>query len=78
VLLNSSDDLACDNATLLESRINQFQSVWRGVQWADLVESVEIQGEGKLTLAKLYGPIVEYWDSFDKWNGNYEPLLVSE
>jgi len=78
VLLHSNDDLARDNVTLLESRINQFQSVWRGVQWTNLVESVEIQGKGKLTLAKLYGPIVEYWDSFDKWNGNYEPLLVSE
>lgn len=78
VLLHSNNDLARGNATLLESRINQSQSVWRGVEWTDLVESTEIQSKGRLTTAKLYGPIVEYWDSFDKWNGNYEPLLVSE
>lgn len=78
VILNPDNATARSNKSLLEQRINQNMSVWRGFNWSDLIEDMEITNEDKLTTAKLYGPIVEYWSSFDKWNGNYEPLLVSE
>jgi len=77
-LLSSDGDVASKNATLLGQRIDQLRSVWRGSKWADSIESMEIHSEGRFTVAKIYGPIVEYWDSFDKWNGNYEPLLASK
>jgi hypothetical protein len=79
VLVNPDEEAARSNATLLEQRINQTESVWRGLQWSDLIESMEIQSEGRLTLASLYGPICEYWTWFDMYSsGQYEPLLVYE
>jgi hypothetical protein len=78
VLLNSDNNTASKNAELLATRINQYQSVWQGLKWADLIESTKIESQGKLTVAKIYGPIAANWSSFDKWNGTYEPLLATE
>ena len=78
VLLNPDNSTARKNAELLATRISQYQSVWQGLKWADLVENMKIESRGKLTVAKIYGPIAEYWTSFDKWNGTYEPLLITE
>jgi hypothetical protein len=79
VLVNPDDEVARSDATLLEQRIRQTESVWRGLQWSDLIESTEILSEGRLTLARLYGPICEYWTWFNMYGeSGYEPLLVSE
>ncbi len=83
VLANTDEKAARENATLLEQRINQARIVWgstAGEKWADHIESMEIEGKGRLTLAKLYGAIVEYWDSFEMYNTweLYEPLLIHE
>jgi hypothetical protein len=77
VLLNPDNNPAQKNAGLLETRIGQYQSVWQGLKWVDLAENMKIDSKGKLTVAKIYGRIAEYWKSFDKWN-EYEPLLVTE
>jgi len=79
VLLNPDEEVARSNATLLEQRINQTESIWRGSKWSDLVESMEIHSEGRLTMARLYGAICEYWDWFDMHSYiRYEPLLMYE
>jgi len=79
VLLNSSEELAQENATLLEQRINQAKITWRGDKWSDLIESMEIENKGQLTLARLYGEVCVYWDSFEILGGEpYEPLLMHE
>jgi hypothetical protein len=79
VLLNPDEETARNNATLLEQRINRTISVGRGLPWTDLIESTEIQSDGRLTIAKLYGAICTYWDWFDM-HGDwaYEPLLMYE
>ena len=79
VLLNSSEEVAQENATLLEQRINQANTVWRGYKWSDLIESMEIESKGQLTLARLYGEVCVYWDNFAMLGeGPYEPLLLHE
>lgn len=85
VLSNSSEGIARENATLLEQRINQSKIVWAwhsqsGDTWADLIESMEIESKGRLTIAKLYGGVVECWVNFNVIGmlGLYEPLLIHE
>ena len=82
VLLNSNEEVAKENATLLEQRINQAKIAWhyqQDVKWSDLVESMEIQSKGRLTLAKLYGEIFMYWNKFQtSVSESYEPLLMHE
>lgn len=79
VLLNSSEEVAQENAALLEQRINQAKIAWRGDKWSDLIESMEIESKGQLTLARLYGEVCVYWDSFEMLGeGPYEPLLMHE
>jgi len=79
VLLNSSEEVAQENATLLEQRINQAKMAWGGQKWSDLIESMEIESKGQLTLARLYGESCGYWDNFEMLGeGPYEPLLMYE
>ena len=85
VLLNPSEEVARKNATLLEQRINQSKiaMAWHsqsGDKWSDLIESREIESKGRLTIAKLYGGVVECWVNFNvMWMlGSYEPLLIHE
>ncbi len=85
VLLNPSEEVARENATLLEQRINQSKiaMAWHsqsGDKWSDLIESMEIESKGRLTIAKLYGGVVECWVNFNvMWMlGSYEPLLIHE
>ncbi len=78
VLLNPDEATAQSNAALLEKRIEETQSIWQGYRWLEQIESMDIKSQGQLTLAKLYGGIVESWhcpDMFDE-DGPYEPLLV--
>ncbi|MBA7558702.1 hypothetical protein ES708_00309 [subsurface metagenome] len=84
-LLNPSEELARENATLLEQRINQSKiaMAWHsqsGDKWSDLIESMEIESKGRLTLARLYGAVVECWVNFNVMGimGPYEPLLIHE
>jgi len=85
VLLNPNEEVAQENATLLEQRINQSKiaMAWHsqsGDKWSDLIESMEIESKGRLTLAKLYGAVVECWVNFNVMGmiGPYEPLLIHE
>ena len=84
-LLNPSEEVARENATLLEQRINQSKiaMAWHsqsGDKWSDLIESMEIESKGRLTLARLYGAVVECWGNFNVMGmmGPYEPLLIHE
>ncbi len=78
VLLIPSAEVAQDNAALLESRLGQAWNVESASPWTDIVVSMEIESQGRLTLAKLYGEASAYWDNFDLGTGHYEPLLVHE
>jgi len=83
--LNPSEELARENATLLEQRINQSKIAMAlhsqsGDKWSDLIESMEVESKGRLTLARLYGAVVECWVNFNVMGimGPYEPLLIHE
>jgi hypothetical protein len=85
-LANADEETARQNVKLLEQRLNQSRRVWGprprngGELWSDFIENMSIESRGRLTLAKVYGPIVEYWDRFEMsspW-GPYEPLLLHE
>lgn len=78
VLLNPDEATAQSNAALLEKRIEETQSTWRGYSWLEKIEGMDIKSRGQLTLAKLYGEIVESWSCPDLYDedGPYEPLLV--
>jgi len=82
-LANVDEKTARENVRLLEQRINQAKMVWgstAGEMWSKYIESMEIESRGRLTLCKLYGAIIELWDSFEMYNtwGLYEPLLIHE
>ncbi len=77
VLLNPDEATAQSNAALMEKRIEETQSIWRGYRWLEQIESMDIKSQGQLTLAKLYGEIAESWSCPDLYNDEpYEPLLV--
>ena len=80
VLLNPSDEVARENVALLEQRISEARQTLgehRGQQWLDVIEGMEIESKGRLTLARIYGEICVIWDLFniyEVWN----PLLLHE
>ncbi len=79
VLLNPSEEVAQENAALLEQRLGQAWNVASARQWMDLVESMEIESQGRLTLARLYGEACVYWANFEvQGSWPYEPLLLHE
>jgi hypothetical protein len=84
-LANSDEELAEENATLLEQRINQSNLVSASVdqnivRWKDIIDSVEIDSKGRLTIAKLYGKAAGHWVCFNVMAmlSSYEPLLIHE
>jgi hypothetical protein len=80
VLANPDEATARENAGLLEDRLNQARIVGgrnAGEMWKDKIDEIEIRSSGTLTLAKLYGSSVEYWNDFQPV-GPYEPLLLHE
>jgi len=81
-LANPDEATARDNAKLLKQRIDQAKMVWgpqAGQKWSDLIESAVIESNGRLTLARLCGSVVEFWDFFEILGGEpYEPLLMHE
>ena len=84
VLSNPSEEVARENATLLEQRINESKIVWawhsqNSDTWSDPVESMEIESKGRLTIAKLYGVAAQCWANFNVMQmlGPYEPLLIT-
>ena len=82
VLANPSEAVARQNTTLLKQRIDQANIVWsqNSKKLLDIIESMEIESKGRLTLAKLYGQICVYWDNFALIGllGSYDPLLIHE
>lgn len=82
-LANPDESTARENATRLEQVIEQAEIFWggnAGEKWSDHIGSFEITSNGRLTLAKFYGAVVELWDCFGMYNtwGPYEPLLMYE
>ncbi len=84
-LANSDEELAEENATLLEQRINQSNVVsatadQNSVKWRDIIDSMEIENKGRLTIAKLYGTAAGRWVCFNVMAmlSSYEPLLIHE
>lgn len=83
VLLNADDKIARSNASLLENRVRETKSVWQENSWLDWIDSMQIESKGRLTTAKLYGAICEFWwkrlEHLDQRSGGvYEPLLLHE
>ncbi len=90
VLMNPDEGAAKANVDLLEQRINESQmypytSSPQGLsgKWTDndRIESMEIYSDGRLTVAKLYGPVFINWDglsSVGTVGGPYIPLLLHE
>jgi len=83
VLLNPDEGTAVANVDLLERRINEslmLPYIEGDRKWTDndRIESIEINGNGRFTIAKLYGPVYINWDDFDLTSGAYMPLLLHE
>jgi hypothetical protein len=83
VLANPDDSTARANMELLEQRINESQMLpylESDRKWTDggHVGNMEINSNGRLTVAKLYGPVYTNWDDFDLISGTYMPLLLHE
>jgi hypothetical protein len=80
-LANPSEAVARQNATLLEQRINEvieFSSFYNN-RLPELIESMETESEGRLTLAKLRGDVYWLWQEFEiSAPGIYLPLLMHE
>lgn len=83
-LANTDESTARANADLLEQRINEtninlpFMGRVRKLTDDGQIESMEITSQGRLTVAKLYGPVYLAWDNFDLVSGAYMPLLLHE
>jgi hypothetical protein len=80
VLVNEDKATARENAGLLEQRINNLKLVYpEDLSWKDIIDNMEIGNDGRLTIAKLYGKVITYWDQFEILGVMpYQPLLVSE
>jgi hypothetical protein len=79
VLMNPSEVVARDNTALLEERLGEAKNVAAMREWSGLIESMEIEVDGRLTLARLYGEACTYWASFQVTGERpYEPLLLHE
>ena len=79
VLLNAGEASASENADLLEQRLAQATVPWQGRKWSDLTESVTVENNGRLTIARLYGEACTHWASFQVAGERpYEPLLLHE
>ncbi|MBA7702795.1 hypothetical protein ES703_111569 [subsurface metagenome] len=73
VLVHADPETARENVQLLEQRLQESSSLWTGEAWIDRIETMEIESQGRLTLAKLYGEIAASWTEF-VWQR--EPLLL--
>jgi hypothetical protein len=83
VLANPDESTARANVELLEQRINEslmLPYIEGDRKWTDggHIESMEINSNGRLTMAKLYGPVYTNWDDFALISGVYMPLLLHE
>jgi len=54
VLVHADIKAAQQNTQSLEQRLHQATSVSTGEKWIDMIDTVEIEDEGRLTLAKFY------------------------
>ena len=81
-LVNPSEAVARQNATLLEQRINETMefSIFYKNRLSELIESMEIESKGRVTIAKLYGDVYWLWQEFEITGavGLYSPLLMHE
>lgn len=78
VLLNPDEETARSNASVLAQQIESSKAVPNGKPWSDFVDSIDVRSEGRLTLAKVYGPIATDWSMFDMVMGPYDPLLMCQ
>ena len=73
VLVHTDAETARENVQLLEQRLQESSIPWTGEQWIDRIETMEIESQDRLTLAKIYGEIAASWTKF-VWQR--EPLLL--
>ena len=86
ILLNPDSGTAEENVFLLKERLNNTEIIDPGIDWMELIDEVEIESEGRLVMARLYGVVSEFWaDRFYNLensgisnSGSFEPLLVHE
>ena len=55
VLVHADNKAAEQNVQLLEQRLNQLLTLSTSKKWIDLIDYMEIDSQGLLTLAKFYG-----------------------
>jgi len=81
VLSNENEELAGENAVLLEQRLdNGYKSFLNAIDH-DFIKNYDIVTRDNLTVAKIYGDIWQKWDAFtfdSFWFTIYEPLLMTE
>lgn len=83
VLVNSDSSIAKSNTDLMKQRIEKTENVWQGRRWTEWFTEVQIENDGILVMAKLYGSFCEFWhDRFNNLDvtagGAFEPLLLHE
>jgi hypothetical protein len=74
VLLNADKDTATYNAKALKDQIKQSKTE-TGTPWPDIIDSMEVKSDDRLTLAKLYGTTAYAWKGFDMASV-YDSLLM--
>jgi len=77
-ILNPDEETARQNIGLLENRIESGKLPWGESgknAWTDIIEGMEIEARGRLTMAKLYGKACVNWDSFAT-HGGALPLMI--
>lgn len=81
VMVNADEKTAKENVTALKEQIKHSKTslgtvnTTTGTPWPDIIDSMEVNSRGRLTLAKLYGAAAFYWKAFDL-GSMYEPLLM--
>jgi hypothetical protein len=78
VILNADQETAKANSLALVDQIknSSLATPEGGKPWQDLIESLDVRSEGRLTLAKMYGRVSTSWRNFDMPTGMYQPLLM--
>jgi hypothetical protein len=74
VLLNADKDTATYNDKALKDQIKQSKTE-TGTPWPDIIDSMEVKSDDRLTLAKLYGKAAYAWKGFDMASV-YDSLLM--
>lgn len=77
VLVHENSNIAMENVSLLEQRINYQFTLWEGKSWSfsDDIYDTKIHTDGRVLLAKLYTDDVRLWS---KWFTEQWDLVLHE